>query len=90
MITDPNARSIEDIKSFTNSSTPLQFRINDGPFPFCPCKMELHLRVKFKVAEAKAPAYHIDTTKFIGGPINNFDYSCIRQVRCKVNNPETK
>ena len=80
----------EDIKPLTNSSTPLQFRIDDRPFPFCPREMELHLRVKFKVADEKAPAYHSNTTKFIVGPVNNFGYSCIRQVRCKVNNAETE
>ena len=80
----------EDIKPLTNSSTPLQFRIDDRPFPFCPREMELHLRVKFKVADAKAPAYHNNTSLFIVGPVNNFGYSCIRQVRCKVNNAETE
>ena len=80
----------EDIKPLTNSSTPLQFRIDDRPFPFCPREMELHLRVKFKVVTVKAPAYHTNTSQFIAGPVNNFGYSCIRQVRCKVNNAETE
>lgn len=80
----------EDIKPLTDSSTTLQFRIDDRPFPFCPREMELHLRVKFKVAEAKAPAYHSSTSQFIVGPVNNFGYSCIRQVRFKVNNAETE
>ena len=47
-------------------------------------------RLKFKVADAKAPVYHIDTTKLIVGLVNNFGYSCIHQVRCKVNNAETE
>ena len=80
----------EDIKPLTNSSTPMQFRIDDRPFPFCLREMELHLRVKFIVAAAKAPAYHNDTTKFIVGPVNNFGNSCIRQVRVQVNNAETE
>ena len=80
----------EDIKPLTNSSTPLQFRIDDRPFPFCPREMELHLRVKFKAKGIKAPRYHSDTSSFIVGPVNNFGYSCIRQVRCKVNNAETE
>ena len=80
----------EDIKPLTNSSTPLQFRIDDRPFPFCPREMELHLRVKFKVGSVKAPIYHATTSLFIVGPVNNFGYSCIRQVRCKVNNAETE
>ena len=80
----------EDIKPLTPSSTPLQFRIDDRPYPFCPREMELHLKVKFKLADAKAPAYHNTTTQFIIGPVNNFGYSCIRQVRCKVNNAETE
>ena len=80
----------EDIKPLTNLSTPLQFRIDDRLFPFCQHEMEHHLRVKLKVANAKAPVYHIDTTKFIVGPVNNFGYSCICQVRCKVNNAETE
>ena len=52
--------------------------------------MELHLKVKFKLADAKDPAYHSTTTQFIIRPVNNFGYSCIRQVRCKVNNAETE
>ena len=80
----------EDIKPLTPSSTPLQFRIDDRPYPFCPREMELHLKVNFKLAEAKAPAYHNTTTDFIIGPVNNVKYSCIRQVRCKVNNAETE
>ena len=31
----------EDIKPLTTSSTPLQFRIDDRPYPFCPREMEL-------------------------------------------------
>lgn len=80
----------EDIKPLTNSATPLQFRIDDRPFPFCPREMELHLRVKFKVADQKAKAYHSNTALLIVGPVNNFGYSCICQVRCKVNNAETE
>ena len=41
------------------------------------------------MADTKAPTYHSNTTLFIVGPVNNFGYSCIRQVRCKVNNAET-
>ena len=62
----------EDIKPLTTSSTPLQFRIDDRPYPFCPREMELHLKVKFKLADAKAPAYHNTTTQFIIGPVNNW------------------
>lgn len=80
----------EDIKPLTNSSSPLQFRIDDRPYPFCPREMELHLRVKFQVADSKAPAYHNTTSNLIVGPVNHFGYSCIRQVRCKVNNAETE
>ena len=80
----------EDIKPLTISSTPLQFRIDDRPYPFCPREMELHLKVKLKLADAKAPVHHNTTTKFIIGPVNNFGYSYIRQVRCKVNNAETE
>ena len=43
----------EDIKPLTTSSTPLQFRIDDRPYPFCPREMELHLKVKFKLADPK-------------------------------------
>ncbi|XP_078344073.1 uncharacterized protein F54H12.2-like [Oculina patagonica] len=80
----------EDIKPLTHSSTPLQFRIDDRPYPFCPREMELHLRVKFKEGNTKALAYHNSTSNLIVGPVNNFGYSCIRQVRCKVNNAETE
>ena len=80
----------EDIKPLTTSSTPLQFRIDDRPYPFCPREMELHLRIKFKVGSSKAPTYHSNTANLIVGPVNNFGYSCIRQVRCKVNNAETE
>ena len=80
----------EDIKPLTNSATPLQFRIDDRPYPFCPREMELHLKIKFIVGGIKAPAYHNNTANFIAGPVNNFGYSCIRQVRCKVNNAETE
>ena len=80
----------EDIKPLTASTTPLQFRIDDRPYPFCPREMELHLGVAFKVGDTAAEAYHSTTTKFIAGPVNNFGYSCIRQVRCKVNNTETE
>ena len=68
----------------------MQFRIDDQPFPFCPREMELHLRVKFKVVTVKAAAYHNNTSLFIVGPVNNFGYSYICQVRCKVNNAETE
>ena len=68
----------------------LQFRTDDHPFRFCLREMELHLRVKFKVADETAPAYHNNTAKFIVGPVNDFGYSCIRQVRCKVNHAETE
>ena len=80
----------EDIKPLTNSATPLQFRIDDRPYPFCPREMELHLKIKFTVGGVKAPAYHTNTANFIAGPVNNFGYSCICQVRCKVNNAETE
>ena len=80
----------EHIKPLTNSSTALQFRVDDRPYPFCPWEMELHLKVKFKVAVTKAPAYHNTTTQFIVRPVDNFGYSSIRQVRCKVNNAETE
>ena len=52
--------------------------------------MELHFSVKFKVVDNKAPAYHSNTSKFIMGPVNNFGYSCIHQVCCKLNNAETQ
>ena len=42
------------------------------------------------MAVTKAPAYHNTTTQFISGPVNNFGYSCMRQLRCKVNNAETE
>lgn len=80
----------EDIKPLTTSSTPLQFRIDNRPFPFCPHEVELHLKVKFLEKTSAAPAYHSTTTKLIIGPVNNFGYSCIRQVRCRVNNNETE
>lgn len=80
----------EDIKPLTDSTTPLQFRIDDRPYPFYPREMELHLGVSFKLADAYADPYHQVTNKFIVGPVNNFGYSCIRQVRCKVNNAETE
>ena len=80
----------EDIKPLTSSYTPLQFRIDDQPYPFCPREMEFHIRIKFKVGSSKAPAYHSNTARLIVGPVNNFGYSCIHQVRCKVNNAETE
>ena len=80
----------EDIKPLTNSSTPLQFRIDDRPFPICQREMEQHLRVKFKVGSGNALAYHSDTSKFIVGPVNNFGYNCICQVHCKVNDTGTE
>ena len=80
----------EDIKPLTNSSTALQFRIDDRLFPFCPREMELHLRVKFKVGSGNALTYHNDTSKLIVGPINSFGYSCICRVCCKANNAETE
>ena len=45
----------EDIKPLTNSSTPLQFRIDDRPFPFCPREMGLHLRVNLKWPTPRPP-----------------------------------
>lgn len=62
----------DDIKPFSNLSTPLQFYIDDSWFTFCPQEMELHLRVKFEVADETAPDYHSNTSKFIVGPVNNF------------------
>ena len=61
----------DDIKPLTNLSTPLQFCINHSQFPFCPREKELHLRVKFKVADETAPGYHSSTSKFIVEPVNN-------------------
>ena len=55
----------EDMKPLTNSSTPLQFRIDDWPFPFCLCEMELHLQVKLVVAAFTAPAYHSNTSRVV-------------------------
>ena len=79
-----------DIKPLMTSSTRLQFHIEERTFPFCLCEMELHLHVKFKVVDDKVLTSHSNTSKFIMGPINNFGYSCIHQVCCKLNNAKTE
>lgn len=78
----------EDVKPLVNASNPLKFKIDDRPYPFCPREMELHLNVQFykdKGANTKANL----TAPFVL-PVNNFGYSCIRDIRCRVNNAETE
>ena len=48
------------------------------------------LHVKLKVVNDKVLANHSNTSKFITGPVNNFGYSCIHQVCCKLNNAKTE
>ena len=51
------------------------------------------LHVKLKVVDDKVLANHSNhsnTSKFITGPVNNFGYSCIHQVCCKLNNAKTE
>ena len=80
----------EDVKPQTHSTVPLKFRLDDRPYPFCPNEIELHLKVHFKLGSSKAPVNDFSTNQAIVGPVNNFGYSCIRQVRCRVNNNETE
>ena len=86
--------NFEDIKPLTDSTSPLKFCMADRPFLFCPAKVELHLKEKFKVGNRAAPTYPSagdkDGSTLVVGPVKNFSYICIRQIRCRVNNNETE
>lgn len=79
----------EDIKPLINDANPLKFKVDDRPYPFCPREVELHLYVRFwetkgtKLATVGASGIRVV-------PVNNFGYSCIRQINCRVNNAETE
>ena len=82
----------EDVKPLTNSQKYLLFRVDDRPYPFCPREMELHLVVRFYQDKANntLAAYNETNSKVRVLPVNNFGYSCIQQIVCRVNNAETE
>lgn len=81
----------EDVKPLTAAWEPsLQFRIDDRPYPFCPREIELHLFVRYYKDGISNRADGTATSGAKVIPVNNFRYSCIRQILCKVNNSETE